>query len=147
MYTLKTFFQQLPKMKVSKCLMLHVLSGAFKVVCFEFWKNERKRSNRVVILPTTLFSITSVYTLKECRLTILLATFGLWGPCSHIKIPILLQTLLTKKRLKSVLTNVRLDINFTRIISNLFRSSRLFDCDIVYCESFLWELCWKRNSQ
>ena len=84
-----------------------------------FEMNRKKRSNGSFVSSSILYSIRSLYIIRECLRVIFQATSGLWSPFLHNINPNSLPTLLTKMCPMSVLKNSRPDSAFPRKISTL----------------------------
>ena len=77
----------------------------------------KQRSNGAFVSPTILYSIRSVYVMRECTRTITWANSGLCGPFPLKFTPNSLPTLLPKLCPISVLQNARPDLSFVSWIS------------------------------
>ena len=67
--TMKTIFEQRSELHVAKCLIVHVLSSSYNVSRLELRKKGKQRSNGAFVSPTILYSIRSVYIMRECMRT------------------------------------------------------------------------------
>ena len=66
MNKLKKSFEQWSELQVVKCLINHVLFSSYNVSNLELWNEKKQGSNKAFVLPATLYSIRSVYIMREC---------------------------------------------------------------------------------
>ena len=64
--TMKITLEQLSELQVAECLTVHVLSSSHIVSRLELRKKGKQRSIGVFVSPTILYSMKSVYMMREC---------------------------------------------------------------------------------
>ena len=142
--TMERIFEQRSELQFAKCLIVHVLSSSYSVSNLELRKKGKQCSNGAFVFPSILYSIRSVYIMKECMRTMSSANSGLWGPFPLNITPNSLPTLLPKTCPRPGVKNARPDPSFARWISTFgfFETLYLwykFRCDCVFLE---WECPW-----
>ena len=67
--TVKRILEQRSELQVAKSLIIHVLSSSYNVSRLELRNKKKQRSTGACVSPTILYSIRSVYIMRECMRT------------------------------------------------------------------------------
>ena len=111
--TMKKYFEQLSESQVAKCLIVHVLSSCYSFTSLALRKKGKQRSSGAFVSLMILYSIRSVYIMRECMRTMSLTNSSLWGPFPLNITPNPLPTLIPKMCPRSALKNARPDPSFS----------------------------------